>query len=201
MSEISDSDYPLPRAGNRFDTLDGGVLYASTEPLTCYWETLARFRPTAAVRAAVKDEDPGFMVCGGVPADWRARRVKVCLTLEDPLPFLDVEHPATHEYLTTQIASQLAALGVPLLDVAAVRGPDRLVTRTIATWAFRAGLHDDSGGNRFHYAGIRYLSRFGPYECWAVFQGTPVRELSRDTISLSDTDLRAAADKFELRLF
>lgn len=176
-------------------------LYASTELRTCYLETLARFRPTPAVRAAVRDEDPSFMMCGGVPADWRARRVKVRLTLKDPLPFLDAEDPATHEYLTTELAPQLAALGVPILDVAGVRGPNRLVTRTIATWAFRAGLLDGTGGDAYTYSGIRYLSRLGSYECWAIFQDTYVEELGRDTISLSDQDLQGVADTFKLRLF
>ena len=197
MSLISAQDNALPGAGNRFDTVSGGVLYCSTDLQTCYLETLARFRPSAAVRAAVQHEDPGFMVCGGVPADWRVRRVKVCLELQDPLPFLDVEHMDTHEYLTTAMAPELVALGIGVLDVAAVRGPNRQLTRAISNWAFEAGV--EAGEPRF--AGLRYLSRMGDHECWAVFKGTTVIEVSRDTISLNDPDLNSVATHFGLRMF
>jgi hypothetical protein len=197
MSMISPADDSLPRAGNRFDSVDGGVLYCSTELQTCYLETLARFRPSAAVRAAVAGQDPEFMVCGGVPADWRFRRVKVCVELRDPLPFLDVEQLMTPEDLTTRLSAELAALGVTVLDVAAVRGTNRQLTRAIATWAFRAV--DEDGEPR--YGGIRYLSRMGDRVCWAVFEGVEVNEVRRDTISLNDPELLAVAADFGLRLF
>lgn len=45
MSEISAWDAAMPRAGNWFDTPDGGVLYCATTAIDCYAETLARFRP------------------------------------------------------------------------------------------------------------------------------------------------------------
>ncbi|MGI8415016.1 MAG: RES family NAD+ phosphorylase [Nakamurella sp.] len=196
MSYISPQDFRRKRAGNRFDTTSGGVLYGATDLVGCYSETLARFRPSAKVRAAVAEE-PGFMVCGGVPADWRSRRVKVCVELPDALPFLDVESDDTHEYLTTELALELAALKVATLDVGLVRGPDRRITRAIATWAFHAGLMDDTP----RFSGIRYMSRLGNHECWAIFEGTPVIELRRDTVAVSDPDLQQVADKFELRLF
>lgn len=136
------------------------------------------------------------MICGGVPADWRHRRVRVSVALVEPLPFLDVEAPQTHEFLTTELADRLTPLGVTVLDVAQVRGPNRLITRAIATWAF--GVLNDDG---FRYAGIRYMSRLGDHECWAVFQGIEVPERSRATITTSDPDLTAVADQFGLRIF
>lgn len=64
MSEISPADYALADAGNRFDTLGGGVLYCGTEAVGCYAETLARFRPSAAIRMRLAEEpSDGFMVC------------------------------------------------------------------------------------------------------------------------------------------
>lgn len=197
MSVISAADNALRGAGNRFDSVDGGVLYCSTELQTCYLETLARFRPSAGVRAAVADEDPSFMVCGGVPADWRFRRVKVRLELTDPLPFLDVEALQTDEYLTTELAPELVGLGVSVLDIAAVRGPNRQLTRAISAWAFRAGLDEEAP----RFGGIRYLSRMGDHECWAVFDGAVITEISRDTISLSDNELISVATNFGLRMF
>lgn len=196
MSEISAWDAAIPRAGNRFDTPDGGVLYCATTAVGCYAETLARFRPSAAVGLAAQEDDPEFVICGGVPADWRHRRVRVSVALVEPLPFLDVEAPQTHEFLTTELADRLTPLGVTVLDVAQVRGPNRLITRAIATWAF--GVLNDDG---FRYAGIRYMSRLGDHECWAVFQGNEVQERSRATITTSDPDLTAVADQFGLRIF
>ena len=91
-AEIELADAALPKAGNRYDVVGGGVLYFATKVQGCYAETLARLRPTARVRAVLRDED-NFMLCGGVPQDWRFRRLQVGVTLEDALPFVDVEHP------------------------------------------------------------------------------------------------------------
>lgn len=133
----------------------------------------------------------------GVPSEWRARRVKVSLTLPDALPFLDVEALQTHQYLTEQIPAALAELGVRVLDVGDVRGHNRRITRAVASWAFSA---TDLAGS-FRFAGIRYISRLDNHECWAVFQGANVLEDSRSTILLHDADLKFVADMFDLRIF
>lgn len=70
----------------------------------------------------------------------------------------------------------------------------------VATWAFRAQI-DVDGGEQLRYSGLRYLSRCGQHECWAIFDGSRVREISRDTISLDDADLRTVANDFGPRLF
>lgn len=197
FSQIDPADVPLPGAGNRFDVPGDGVLYCATQPAGCYAETLARFRPSAAVRAAVQDEDPHFMVCGGVPADWRARRLKVTAETVDALPFLDVEDERTHDFLTTELAREMAALSVPLIDVSIIRGPKRLITRAVSAWAYSAP--DDEGN--FIYSGIRYMSRLGDHECWAIFEGTDVREIARDTIARNDPDIQAVAQNWELNVF
>lgn len=197
FSPIDPADVPLPGAGNRFDVPGGGVLYCATRPIGCYAETLARFRPSSAVRAAVLDEDPQFMICGGVPADWRARRVKVSIETVDALPFLDVEHERTHEFLTTALAREMAALSVPVTDVSVIRGPNRLITRAIAGWSFSA---TDEDGN-LAYGGIRYISRLGDHECWALFEGTGLRETGRDTIARTDPALQEVARTWGLNVF
>lgn len=197
FSRIAAADAPLPTAGNRFDVPGGGVLYCATGPTGCYAETLARFRPSTAVRAAVQDEDPYFLVCGGIPADWRARRLKITLAIVDALPFLDVEHDASHEFLTSKLAGELAALSVPVIDVSVIRGPNRLVTRAVAAWAYAA---TDGDGNPA-YGGIRYMSRLGDHECWAVFDGTELHELERDTLHRDDPDLQTVAQPWGLHVF
>lgn len=197
FSQIAPADVPLPKAGNRFDVPGGGVLYCATEAAGCYAEVLARFRPSAAVRAAVAEEDPSFMICGGVPADWRDRRLEVELDLVDALPFLDVEHEATHEYLTTAVAREMAALSIPVIDVGVIRGPNRLATRAVAAWAYAA--QDDDGNLR--YSGIRYMSRLGDHECWAVFEGTEVRELVRTPIRRTNAAMQQVATTWGLNVF
>lgn len=137
------------------------------------------------------------MVCGGVPADWRARRVRATLRVEDPLPFLNVEEPATHELLTTEIASQLSQFEVDVLDVSHVRGRDRRVTRAIASWAYHAVDDDDQP----IFSGIRYVSRLGDWECWAIFDGSQIVEVEQAVIQATDADLKKIAEMFRLRIF
>lgn len=63
------------------------------------------------MRELLKDEEPGFMVVGEVPQDWRLQRLLATIRLVDPLPFLDVEAPETHEFLSEVLSSDLVGLG------------------------------------------------------------------------------------------
>jgi hypothetical protein len=173
-------------------------LYAASDPKGCYAETLARFRISARVRAAVERVEPGgtHMICGGVPADWRARRVKAALRVQDPMPFLDIEDPLTQELLTTEMAAQLSQFDVDVLDVAHVRGRDRRVTRAIASWAYHA-VDDDQP----MFSGIRYVSRLGQWECWTIFDESQIVEVDQSVIQAKDPDLTEIAEAFGLRIF
>lgn len=136
------------------------------------------------------------MVVGGVPADWRAQRSIVRFELIDPLPFVDADAVETHQSLQRELATELAALDVPDLDIGTVRGRDRRVTRLIAEWAY--GASDDDGPL---YGGIRYESRIAGGECFAIFDGTAIAERERQPIRLEDPELRAVAGAFGLRAF
>ena len=64
--------------GNRFDDPEGyyRVLYASSQRLACFVETLARFRPDLSLLAeldAIEGEDD-FVTLGTLPHDWLAVR-------------------------------------------------------------------------------------------------------------------------------
>lgn len=65
--------------GNRFDDPAGmyRVLYASSHPLGCYIETLARFRPDLTLLAELEaiDGENDFVPLGVVPLDWQNGRV------------------------------------------------------------------------------------------------------------------------------
>lgn len=176
--------------GNRFDVPGAGVLYCCTTLEGCYRETLARMRVSPAMRALDEDSENHFMRAGCVPASWRDARRIFQFSLADSAPFLDVENQATWNALEGALAGHLTEP----LDVAAVRGPDRTLTRAIAAWAY--GQQVDGYGL---YAGIRYLSRLGEYECWAVFDGALISEPEpARAIELSDSTLQRVSQDFGL---
>ena len=188
---------------NRFDllTIDAGVLYFGTDLETCFGETLARLRPSLAVLSVVEDEwrDLGFMEIGTVAADWRQRRSAVHVRLPSDAAFLDVESAVTHQFLRNELALGLSALGLDDLDVAAVRGPDRRVTRLIADWAYMA----EEDGQPL-YAGIRYESRIrSGWECWAVFDDEDLEVEVLETLPVTPDmpALQEIASLFGLRIF
>lgn len=188
----------LRTAGNRFDVPGGAVLYAGSTRAACYAETLARFRPTPKIRELLRDES-GFMIAGGVPQDWRLQRVMARLRVVDPLPFLDVEHPATLAHLSEVMSGELTRLGYEHnLDISDVCNRDRRLTRAIAHYAYTAVDDDDS----FLYSGIRYISRVhSAWECWAIFDGTRIEVVDQQAIELSDPDLENIANMWDLRIF
>ncbi len=119
-------------------------------------------------------------------------------TLEtvDALPFVDIEDPITHTYLTEHARAVLIAHSVPNLDVPTVRGPSRLLTRSLATWIYQA--RDVDGAPL--YGGIRYMSKLGDYENWAIFDGTEVRSLGQQRITRDNTDLLAVTHRHGIPL-
>lgn len=182
------------QSGNRFDIAGGGVLYGATAPEGGFAETLAAFRPSASMVLALhgSSAEPGRVGPGQVPQGWFATRRMRTFNVVGSLPFVDLESPATHLYLTQNAAPLLRAHSLENLDVASVRGPSRLLTRAISSWLY--SRTDEHG--RPLYAGIRYVSRLGDFECWAVFDGTAVELQSSSEISPSDATVQSV-----LRLF
>lgn len=172
FSEIDPVDALSLNAGNRFDVVGGGVLYASTVLEGCYREVLARLRPAPAM-ADLDEDGTRHMRAGNVAASWRENRRRFALGLPDALPFVDVEHEDTWNVPEAAVA---IPAGVSHLDVGHVRGPDRLLTRAIAAWVY---AQTDEEGKPL-YSGLRYLSRTGDFECWAIFVGTTVLEVAPD---------------------
>lgn len=201
---VSTSARGIADAGaNRFDplTVDASVLYFGSDLKTCFGETLARLRPNLAMLSVVEDEwrELGFMAVGTVAADWRQRRSAVHVRLPTGTKFLDVESVVTHQHLRKELALGLSALGLDDLDVAAVRGPDRRVTRLIADWAY---LADNNGEPLF--AGIRYESRIrSGWECWALFDDDNLHLDVIETLPITPDlpALQEVADLFGLRIF
>jgi hypothetical protein len=195
-----------PKLGNRWDSPVGDyrVVYFGSEPVVCYGETLARFRPDPALAKVLSEEkDDSFMHAGELPADWRLRRLAVRATpadsplmvslFPDGVLFLDVEAIETREHLRRELGDVLAFYGYDDLDVAVVRGSDRRITRWISYYAHSL---------RPRVAGIRYLSRLSSeWECWGVFDFVELTELERRTILRTDTDLLEIAGIYGLAVF
>lgn len=195
FSRISPVDAENDRAGNRFDVLGGAVLYATSDPRGAYAETIAQFRPSAL--APELDEiglEPGRVTYGALPREWRLSRRLRSLQLVDPRPFIDIDAPATHSFLVREAGDVLRPLGIAHLDVGVVRGPSRLLTRALARWAYTQ-VDDDGQGV---YGGIRYSSRIGSQECWAIFDGTTVRVLAELDITADDHALTEVAGDLDI---
>lgn len=138
------------------------------------------------------------MARGAVPADWRTRRTAVRVRLQTDRPFLDVEARATRHALQKILGPTFLLFGVEDLDVSAVRGRDRRVTRLISEWAW---AHADPDGRR-RFAGIRYLSRMDTdWECWAVFEDEEMTEVERHPILPTTPELLKTAEAYDLIVF
>ena len=114
--------------------------------------------------------------------------------MSNPLPFVDIDSPATHTYLTRHAARLLSEIGVSSLDIATVRGPNRLLTRSLAAWLY--AQTDEHA--RPLYSGIRYGSRLGPHECWAIFDGTAAGLIKEVIVEADSPALRTVAAAFGL---
>lgn len=193
FSEIEPADALSHNAGNRFDVAGGGVLYTSTDIEGCYREVLARLRPAPGM-ADLDENEGGHMRAGNVAASWRENRRRFALAAPEALPFVDVEHQDTWNAVEAAIGLPPS---VPHLDVGHIRGANRLLTRAIATWAY---TQTDEDGESL-YSGLRYLSRTGDFECWAIFDGTPVVEVAPPgEITKHDQALRRVAEAYRLTL-
>jgi hypothetical protein len=169
-------------------------MYCSSTRIGAFKEVLADFRPAASSSALEALATEHLMAVGSVPASWRHGRAIVEFSLESPLPFLDVERDETLTHLTAALGGELERLGIAKLDSSNVRGPNRLLTRAIARWAYTQVDDNDEA----LYSGIRYSSRFESHECWAVFAGVELGSVSTAPISQSDRDIEAVARAFGL---
>lgn len=183
--------------GNRFDVSGGGVLYCSSHVRGCFAETLSRFRVklnSPVAQAAAADTAHGFMAPGNVAASWRDARRRFELRTTDALPFVDIEHEDTRAHLTAKLGHVLQEFDVEALDIPTIRGYNRRLTRALARWIYTRIDDDDQP----LYSGIRYVSKHGDYECWAIFDGTQIEERNSLSIECRDPDLVHIARVFGL---
>jgi hypothetical protein len=143
FSQLSLVDATNDRAGNRFDVPGAGVLYGATHPEGGYAETLAGFRPRAALVRALStmESDPGRVRPGEIDQEWLISRRLRSFETVSALPFVDVESPLTHTHLTRAAGDVLMQAGIENLDVAHIRGPSRRLVRPSPPGCTRGRMH------------------------------------------------------------
>jgi len=131
---------------------------------------------------------------GNIPQSWRDARRKFLIELQNTLPFVDIEHEETRAHLEQTQPLILLAHRIDALTIPDVRGDNRRLTRALAWWAYtQIDESVEEGPPQPLYAGIRYVSKHGDHECWAIFDKTVVEERRAESIEEEDEDLRAAA--------
>lgn len=179
--------------GNRFDDPDGyyRVLYASTQRLACFVETLARFRPDLSLLAELAeiDGEDDFTPHGTLPAEWLQQRVMGQAELSGR--FADVYSASWVSYLRRSLATEALRLGFHDIDVSMLeRAEPRRLTQVASRDVYRHG-----------YDGIYYRSRYGhSLENWAIFEPFPIVPGISAMVLGDDADFQAALSLHGIRV-
>jgi hypothetical protein len=189
--------------GNRWDDPDSvyRVLYACSQRLGTFIETLARFRPDPVVAAAldaIDDNDPTAptsLAPGQVPRSWLVtRRIGRAIVSGR---FADVGHSTSLAALRLEMAARLVHYDIPDLDASAIRrAVPRRLTQEISRRIFELS---DAGRRRF--AGIVYRSRLGDeFQNCAIFEPADLQSSIPENVLETDADLMTALGRLGLEL-
>lgn len=179
--------------GNRFDDPDGyyRVLYASSQRLGCFIETLARFRPDLSLIAELREIDgqDDFLPFGTLPREWLTVRVMGTAKIDGI--FADVYALQWVSHLRKALAAEALRLGMREIDLSSLESAEpRRLTQLASRQAYR-----------LKYAGIFYRSRYGhSLENWAIFEPFPLKAVESDTLSEDDPDFLEALRILAIRL-
>lgn len=114
------------------------VLYACSQRLGAFVETLAHFRPDPGVvagRAEIEGEDDGALLPGQVPTSWAEERLVAEGTIEGV--FADVGQGRSLSHLRTALASRIVHYDMADLDGATIRiSAPRRFTQEISRHVF-----------------------------------------------------------------
>ena len=175
--------------GNRFDDPMGvyRVLYASSQRLGCFIETLARFRVDVsfvADLALMENGDDDFTAFGTIRKAWLKGR---CIgTADVEGEYADIYALGWVSHLRTALAGIAVKLGMKDFDLSSLEPAEpRLLTRRAGRIAFEFG-----------YAGVFYHSRYGHslenwaiFEDWAVPERFPIHQPNSRKVAEDDPDL------------
>jgi len=175
--------------GNRFDDPMGvyRVLYASSQRLGCFVETLARFRVDVsfvADLALMENGEDDFTAFGTVRKAWLKGRSIGSANVEGE--YADIYALEWVSHLRTALAEVAVKLGMEDIDLSSLeRAEPRRLTQQAGRVAFELG-----------FAGVFYHSRYGhSIENWAIFEDwtmpdrSPINQPSSRKIAEDDPDL------------
>jgi hypothetical protein len=183
--------------GNRYDDPEGSyrVLYACSQRVGAFLETLARFRPDLEVFAELDRIEGGDEPSPIVPRTWLDGRLIGEATVEGH--FVDVGDTTSLATLRTALAAAAIHHGLDEIDAATIRlRAPRAFTQQVSRHVYEQGS----------FAGIRYRSRLGHDVLnWAIFEPgpderSPLAGTLSAAIEADDRDLRAALDLLGLTL-
>jgi RES domain-containing protein len=161
--------------GNRFDDPDAlyRVLYASSQRVGCFLETLGRFRvdPKLLAELAEIEGEDDYCPLGEVPLEWVERRVMGVASARGE--YADVCSSEWISRLRIVLAGHLGKFGLADLDASALQmTAPRNVTQLVSRIVFSNGL-----------AGIYYRSKYGhDVENWALFEPFQINVQDPETI-------------------
>ena len=133
--------------GNRFDDPEGyyRVLYASSQRLACFVETLARFRPDLSLLAelaAIEGADD-FLPLGTLPREWMAVRMMGKANIEGA--FADIYATSWVSHLRRSLAAEALRLGVKDIDLSTLENAEpRRLTQLASRQAYRLNFAGSS---------------------------------------------------------
>ena len=171
--------------GNRFDDPDAlyRVLYASSQRVGCFLETLGRFRvdPKLLAELAEIEGEDDYCPLGEVPLEWVERRAMGVATARGE--YADICSSEWISRLRIVLAGHLGKFGLDDLDASALQmTAPRDVTQLVSRIVFSNGL-----------AGIYYRSKYGhDVENWALFEPFQINVQDPETIRPDDPDLQRA---------
>jgi hypothetical protein len=179
--------------GNRFDDPHGfyRVLYASSQRLSCFLETLARFRPDLTLMAELQEieGEDDFWPLGVVPREWCDDRLLGTASASGE--YADVYASEWVALLRRALADECLRLGLTDLDAGILqRDTPRRVTQLASAQVYERG-----------FPGIYYRSRHGhDLENWALFEPFLLSSTRSETISADDPNLLHALGMLGLRM-
>lgn len=179
--------------GNRFDDPEGTyrVLYASSQRLGCYLETLARFRVDPALYAELAEiaGEDDFTPAGHVPKEWAERRVIASATHFGS--YADIYRSEWIGILRHELAADCVELGVDDIDAGVLESsPSRSLTQLASRVVFNGS-----------FDGIHYRSRYGhDVRNWALFEPFKIEPKEVHAVDRHDPDLQQALAVHHLRL-
>jgi len=178
--------------GNRFDDPEGiyRVLYASSQRLGCFLETLARFRVDPKLLAALADieGENDYFPLGEVPLEWIEKRMMGVATAGGE--YADVCSSQWISRLRVMLARHIQRFGVDDLDASVLQmTAPRALTQLVSRVVFSEGL-----------AGIHYRSKYGhDVDNWALFEPFEISVRNPESIRPDDPHLQRALQLHGLR--